>query len=286
MANSPYCDEEDQVRDAKACYVEEGAGIYHAALIDKSATIDRSTPEAYMTSLLAAEAVCKAHIIRNTYGEYDGGTKQYGKSYGGGTPKPIGAEHSATFADPQYVGNEAFWNAMQYQGSKYNLEFFTETRVWPVKGKALTFDAKGAIVSDFKEIIEGQITTKWNDKDNLVSEPANVADLATYPELALGTVVSNGDETYTTGTHTATVAVTGALDLVIPFTSAVTHSVPAGDERTALTTEGVTIADTGTALRLTAAANTLTAGTYTFTATGATACGISVSQQFTLIVTA
>lgn len=286
MANSPYCDADELVRNAKACYKEEGAGVYHAALIDKTAVIDRSTPETYMTTLLAAEAACKAFILRNIYGSYDGGTAQTGKSYGGGTPRRIGAEHTLTVADPQYVGNEAFWNAMQDQASKYNLEFFTESRVWPVKGKALTIDAKGAIVEDFKEIIEGSITMKWNDKDNPVSEPANVSDLATFPELALGTVVSNGDETYTPGTHTATIAVSGALDLLIPFTNAVTHEVPAGDERTALTADGVVIADTGTALRLTAPVSTLTPGSYSFTAAGSTACGVSGSQRFTLIVTA
>src|SRR6478752_5817537 len=196
MANSPYCDPEDLVRNAKACYNEEGAGIYHLALIDRSATIDRSTPETYITTLLAAESACKAFILRNIYGNYDGGTAQTGKSYGGGTPKRIGGEHTLTVADPQYVGNEPFWNAMMDQAGKFIMDFFSQSRGWPVD-KALTVDAKGAIVEDFKEVIEAQIIIKWNDKNNPVSFPANVSELATFPALVLGSVVTNGDETYT-----------------------------------------------------------------------------------------
>lgn len=283
---NPYCDPEDLVRNAQACATEEGAGIYHVALVRKGTTISKTSPTAYMQSILDAEKACNAFILRNTYGTYDGGTAQFGKSYGGGTPRRIGSEHTLTVADPQYVGNETFWNAFIYQSNQFDVYFFTQTRVWAITGKALVVDPKGAIVEDFKEIIEGQIAIKWNDKNNPVSEEINMDGIAVYPSLAAGTVVSNGDETYNATNHTITVSKVTELDVLIPFTSAVTHSIPDAAELSALEDAGATVADTGAGLRINAATNALTEGTYAFTVKGANSCGIAGTQAFTLVVTA
>lgn len=276
MAYNPFCDDaaDDISRVAYCNPEEEGAGIYHAALVKKGTVIDKSTPDTYRTSLLAAETACNAYILRNIYGNYDGGTAQFGKSYGGATPKKIGGEHTTTLADPQYVGNEDFWNSMSDRAAGYNLHMIGQTRAWEID-KPLTVTSKGAIVEDFKEIIEGEITIKWNDRNNPVSVPFNREGIETYPTLTTGALVNNG--TATINGYTITEAAAAAIDVEIPVTGAVSYALAAGSS---LPTGLAFDTETGVL-----SGSVATEGTYTFVLTGSNACGITGGKEITLIIT-
>lgn len=271
------CAEEESVRFQSDCYETEYSGFYHWALVYRDATIaNRQAPTP--SELLAAELAGKAVIIRHTFGSLPRPSETSGRETGNRTAPVISRTHTATLSEPQFVGNEDFWNKTARR-SNLDLYIITEKRIIPVVNQALTINPG----IDYVEGIGtqenwGSIVISWKSIDLPVTMVFDRAELDEYPTLAFGSVVENvaGDATITGSTVTTP---TGSpIDLSVTITGANNYSIsgtlPAGLTGTSAAT-GYKITGTPTA-----------AGTTKFVVTGANAFGISGGQEITFVVTA
>jgi hypothetical protein len=268
---------ETGVRYQSECYVSEMSGIYDWVLVDRDATIaDRQNPA--VAELLAAELAGKAIIIRNTFGSLPRPSETTGREIGGKPAPVISRTFTATLTEPQFVGNEDFWNKTSARTNK-DLYIVTESRVLPVVNQALTINHGIDYVEGFgTQENWGSIVISWKSQYVPVSKPFDRLGLEVWPELAFGSIAENvaGDATITGATVTTPTG--SAIDLSVVITDADTYTM-SGTLPTGLT--GVSTAGgykiTGTPT---------VAGTTKFTVTGANAFGISGGQEVTFTVTA
>lgn len=273
------CAEEEATRYQSDCYDTEYSGFYHWALVDRDATIaNRQLPT--VAELLAAELAGKAVIIRETFGSLPRPSETSGREIGGRPARVISRTHTATLTEPQFVGNEDFWNKTARRSNK-DLYIFTEKRILPIVNQALTINPG----IDYVEGIGtqenwGSIIISWKNIDLPVSQPFSVEDrneLGVFPALEFGSVAENvaGDATITGSS--VTTPVNSALDLSVVITGANSYALSGGSLPAGLT--GVSTAGgykiTGTPT---------TAGTTKFVVTGANAYGISGGQEITFTV--
>jgi hypothetical protein len=273
------CAEVEATRFQSECYETEFSGFYHWALVDRDATIaNRQLPT--VAELLAAELVGKAVIIRDTFGSLPRPSETSGREIGGRPAQVISRTHTATLTEPQFIGNEDFWNKTARRSNK-DLYIFTEKRIIPVVNQSLTINHG----IDYVEGIGtqenwGSIVISWKNIDVPVTQPFSVEDrqsLSVFPVLDFGSITENvaGDATITGSTVTTPVG--SLIDLTATITGATTYSstgtLPAGLTGTSTAT-GYVITGTPTA-----------AGTSKITVTGANAYGISGGQEIVISVT-
>lgn len=273
------CAEEESIRFQSSCYETEFSGFYHWALVDRDATIaDRLNPTA--TELLAAELAGKAVIIRETFGSLPRPSETSGRETGGRPAPVISRVHTATLSEPQFVGNEDFWNKTARRSNK-DLYIITERRILPIVNQALTINPGIDYVEGFgTQENWGSIIISWKNIDVPVSKPfAGRDELSVFPELEFGSITENtaGDATITASTITTP---TGSpIDLSVVITGANTYTLTNGTLPTGLT--GVS---TATGYKITGTPTV--AGTTKVTVSGANAFGISGGQEVTITVTA
>jgi hypothetical protein len=234
-----------------------------------------------VAELLAAELAGKAVIIRDTFGSLPRPSETTGREIGGRPAPVISRTHTATLTEPQFVGNEDFWNKTARRSNK-DLYIFTEKRVIPVVNQALTINPG----IDYVEGIGtqenwGSIVISWKNIDLPVTQPFPVEDrsaLAVYPVLDFGSITENvpGDATITGSSITTPTG--SAIDLSAVVTGATEYTL-SGTLPT-----GLTGTSTPTGYRITGTPTA--AGTTKVSVTGANAYGISGGQEITITVTA
>lgn len=270
------CSEEIASRFQADCYETEFSGFYHWALVDRDATIaDRQNPT--IAELLAAELIGKAVIIRETMGSLPRPSETSGREIGNRSARVISRTHTATLTEPQFVGNEDFWNKTARKGNK-DLYIFTEKRVLPIVNQALTINPG----IDYVEGIGtqenwGSIIISWKNIDLPVSQPFDHSGLNEFPILEFGSVIENTIGPATVAGSTVTTPVGGAIDLSVVITGANSYSL------SGTLPAGLTGVSTASGYKITGTPTT--AGTYKVSVTGANAYGISGGQEITIVVT-
>lgn len=173
-------------RECNDCSEEELSKIVHVAFVLSSelAGIDKTSPNALITDILDLERTCKAYVIRNTSGTYDGGAYTEGKGPGKQTSRITGGTHTISITDFDYTNNVEFWNKFKYISGNYNAIYFTDTYAWIIN-RPLTIIPTPSLVEDSTATIgeNAIVQIKWQSKDNPVNYKANVDALAQCLQL-------------------------------------------------------------------------------------------------------
>lgn len=268
-------------RECDDCPEGEPNKIVHAAFVKKSVTIDYSSPQSYVASILAAELACNALIVRNISGTKDAPSVKEGKGPGKRISRLVGKDHVINAVDFNYVKNVAFWNDLEDSAQNYNLHYFTSNYGWPVK-VAISVNATDPITDDITTEIEGMFQVKWGQKGNPVPVLADVDALEACQQLFDGedlVIVNQSSSTAVVVGSVATVA-SGSILAIAVDTNVVldSASVDEGALPTGLTlsvvNENIQISGTPTI-----------DGTYPLVIKGSNACGISGEWILTIIVT-
>lgn len=289
QTGSPYsCKTANAKRTRKACDQKdenEAARISVHCFVDKSVNLKGLSGLALATAILTAEAACKAYIIRESSGAYDGGEDVVGKAGGRQTERVTNTKHGITGTDPEYVGNETFWSTMRAAQNTYNYVGVTASRAWPVLGQSLAIAGKGPISDDPTASIEGEFTVGWNKFAPLVSVPIDVAALDAAPFLpfvSLTNAVGSGATlTQTADLETITVAAGEDVEVTALFTGAVSYGIRSEDGEP-LDIEASIDQATGV---LSYAADVAGEGRHLLFIRGENACGVFGEVQVAIVVT-
>lgn len=246
-------------RVCNECPENENNKIVHAALVRKGISVTLTNPATVIANILAAEAACNAHVVRNISGAYDGGTLTEGKGPGKSTTRVTGGEHVLTFTDFDYIPNAEFWNTVKYAGRGYDLYYFTSNYVWVVKNTGLSINPKPAVTDDIKTNIEAEISIKWSSSDNPLPYLANVDSIedcvALFDTSSTHFVAGSSDASViTTGTSTVPdqVAASTAQAIHISYNAGVAFS---RFESSGLP-QGLTVSKTGNFIKIDGTATT------------------------------
>lgn len=269
-------------RQCDDCPEGEPNKLVHAAFVKKSVTIDYSTPQTYVASILAAELACDALIVRNISGTKDAPSVKEGKGPGKRISRLVGKDHVINAVDFNYVKNVAFWNDLENSAQNYNLHYFTSNYGWPVT-VAISVNATDPITDDITTEIEGMFQVKWGQKGNPVPVLADVDALEACQQLFDGdglAIVNQSSSTAVVVGSTATVA-SGSILAIAVDTNVVLDdaTVEEGTLPTGLTlsvvNENILISGTPTV-----------PGTYPLVISAENACGVSGEWVLTIVVTA
>jgi hypothetical protein len=270
-------EDEAGYRFQSQCYTPEMSGIYDWVLVDRDATIaDRQNPT--VAELLAAELIGKAVIIRDTLGSLPRASETTGREIGGRPAPIISRTFTATLTEPQFVGNEEYWNKVSKRTNK-DLYIVTESRILPIVNQALTINPGIDYVEGFgAQENWGSIIISWKQLDLPVSKAFDRKGLEVWPELDFNSILENVPSDATITGTSVTTPVGSAIDISIVVTGATEYTssstLPAGLTGTS-TNIGYRITGTPTA-----------AGTSKINVTGANAYGISGGTEITFTVTA
>jgi hypothetical protein len=233
QSGSPFdCKTQDAIRRQRSCDEAdsgETARISTHVFIDKSVNIKGLSGTPLSVAILAAELACKAHVIREASGTYDGGEDVTGAAGGRQSEKVTNVAHGLTGTDPAYVGNEAFWAMMRATQKNWNYLGVTERRAWPVIGQSLAIRGKGPIGDDPAQQIQGEFTVKYNHLDPIVSIPIDIDKLNEAPFLPFVSIVTQGSNAATLAStpslETAVIAVGENMIVKATFTGGVEYSL-------------------------------------------------------------
>ncbi|MES2731714.1 MAG: Ig domain-containing protein [Bacteroidota bacterium] len=250
--------------------------VIHVAYVKKGVTITTSSAAAMAAAILAAELACNAVVIREVNGTYDGGAVSVGKGFGKEPERVLGMAHTLVYADKDYVANVEFYNDFKFVARGYDMYFMTDTKAWKVVGTALSIAPKGAITDDNKTYIEGEITVKWNFKNNPLPYSIDTDDFEECPELnltvgTLVTYVNSAGITYTIAEDTAG----GSLDLSSTASGTLVFSLLTGTLPAGLSLNAATGTITGTPTA---------AGSSSLTFQVENACGIKGTLDIIIVI--
>lgn len=265
-------------RSCDDCPTQERNKIIHIAFVKRGTSINKTTAALFMSTLLAAELVCAAYIIRNVSGDYDGGTITEGTGPGKQISRPLGGAHQVTFIDFNYVGNESFWNTFKFAAQNYEMYFFSDTRGWYVD-QPVAVSPKPAITADRQTFMEASIVIKWSNVDNPVSASADVDQLENCQTLfTFGTFVNESNSLASiSGSNLAI----DSGDTINTYTNtAITlYSV---EVKEGSLPSGITASISGTKIYIQGHSTAL--GTYPITIRASNACGVSGEFEATILV--
>jgi hypothetical protein len=277
VRRSVGCDQNDSLEKSR---------ISTHVFSEKSVQLGGLTGAALARAILAAELACKAVVIREASGAYDGGADQQSTSVGGrGSSQVTNILHTVTGTDPAYVTNVDWWAAMRINQSKYNYLGVTESRAWESLNNGLSITGRGPIKDDLSPIL-GEFTVSWlrNAPFNSVPIDANLLNQA--PFLAFVSAAANAqNEASLSSSDTLelmTVAVGDLLSVKVKFTGATDYGFrPTEDDGLALP-EGLNINQATGDLTFTPAAGDV--GEYLVTLRGESACGVLGEVQARIVV--
>ena len=162
-----YCGVEVPDYVAQDCGSEQG-GIVAVAFVDSSVDLD-SSPENFEDAstwqALIDSSPRLAHIIKNTRGEYAGGSPVEQEGFGTETTRVTGADHEITFEVEWLKDNVTFWNNLNKR-KNYKFAFKTASDQLHFVNKPVTVYAKQNVPRDIKAAAFWQVSVKWQDIDN------------------------------------------------------------------------------------------------------------------------
>lgn len=165
----PSCEQAIPEHICTPCDKQEHGRIRGTAFVKKTfAFIDASNTTEWQAGIASGDII----IIPQTNGSFDGGTPQEGPGYGDSVSTYIGSDFVATFKDPNYADNCAFYNVLK-RSRNYNFAYCTETKVH-VTSKPVVVLPKSPVADDINSLVEWDVTVKWRESD--IPCPVNIPE--------------------------------------------------------------------------------------------------------------
>lgn len=172
-----FCGVDDSTSTQKECGIDLG-GVVAVGLLDPD-TPSPSEANLEDTSFWTAKTATSpptAFIIKETRGEYPGGSPVEGEGFGKTGSQMQGQEHELTFEVEGMDTNRQFWQDKMRRKYKF---------AWVTSGDALyyvdvpaTVHATPVIGRDINEGVFWRVTLKWKTLDNpyICDKPSSVFD--------------------------------------------------------------------------------------------------------------
>lgn len=121
-------------------------------------------------------------IIPQTNGSFDGGTEVESAGYGDQSTKLVGYNFTATYGDPDYKDNAAFYNTLK-RSRNYRFAYRTENLVH-ITDSAVSVIPKSPVGEDINSEVVWSVLVKWSEADLPVPyvAPAGIFECFDYVE--------------------------------------------------------------------------------------------------------
>jgi hypothetical protein len=151
----------DPCYSIECCDVDYEGRIIDLIFVKKSTTLNKTTVELFMTSILQAEADGEAIILRNVNGELP--LPDTAELLGRGRQQSYPGPHTFTLTADEFsvVNNIQFYNDFRRQTNKYDLYFVSPNVIWDASGNAINFKGAPVIQKDINTYIQGQAIVMW-----------------------------------------------------------------------------------------------------------------------------
>lgn len=163
---------------AKLCGVDR-AGVIAMALVDPEMepTDLELSDDAYWTATLLVGSPPKAHVIKPTRGEYQGGTPTEEEGFGRSTTIVTGADHAIDVESQGMKENRAFYEYVNRR--KWKIAFVTNGDLLYFIDKPTTIYATPSNPRDPKASAFWKINGKWQDYSNprIVDMPEDIFEV-------------------------------------------------------------------------------------------------------------
>lgn len=144
--------------------------IVAVAFVEKSSAgdLDKSSKEAWMTSLFELYLLGKAYIIFNTSGEKPRPETATVAGRGMQTTKALAKTHSVNITDMQGVvqSNVVWYNQMLSTSQKYDFYYFTPERIWDASGNYVTVIGDPVVTAELNTYQTAEVGIQWVSKAN------------------------------------------------------------------------------------------------------------------------
>lgn len=163
-----YCDIPLGAFTEDICQVNEGR-VIAVALVRSDAVINDLTS---LTDWNAAITAGTVTIIRNVAGEKPKSSPVTADGFGRQQTTNISRDFTATYQHPDVVGNEDFYNNLNYNNS-YSFYYYTSSKhVWSTGEAIASFDADTIVEKGLNSRIIFDVAVSWSDKDMPVAYDA------------------------------------------------------------------------------------------------------------------
>jgi len=133
--------------------------------------LNQSSTSEWQNYILAGDVI----IIKDTQGDYDGGTTEELVGFGDLETINGGTVHILNWLDPNIDDNCDFYSALKSQ-SEWQIGYRTETKVW-FSDAVATFTPKAPVQNDLKSYVTYNAQAKWTgDMPCPYNTPAGIFD--------------------------------------------------------------------------------------------------------------
>lgn len=157
-----YCDDPVPAFSPDFCAKEQARIVAVAFIRSDNTTLSTYTAAAEWTDGVADGTII---IIKNVRGSKPKSSAIKQPGFGLQKEFSTGRDFSLTFAQPDVVGNEDFWNAMNYNNS-YSVAYYTAGgKVWITGDAVVNVDSDHEVVEDLTGIITQGTLLTWSTQD-------------------------------------------------------------------------------------------------------------------------
>lgn len=103
-------------------------------------------------------------VIPTARGTYDGGTSNMVTGFGDIKEVKSSKTHVLVFNDPNHVGNDDFYQALEDNAENYLLAWRTESELRVANQTLSTVEAKDAVEEDLESYVLWSVTCTWDQK--------------------------------------------------------------------------------------------------------------------------
>lgn len=168
MSNTLYCGDPLLDYEQDVCAKEPGRVIGIAAIrTDALAIIKASITDASVWQSQITNG--KIKIIKNVSGEKPRSADVSIDGFGRQATKSINRDHTLNFSFADIVGNEDFWNVLNYDGGHHCFYYTAGQRVWDTGDNIANWDGDSVVEKALNTIITGDAIVTWSDQDIPVS---------------------------------------------------------------------------------------------------------------------
>jgi len=172
---SLYCDTPLPAYAEDICANEEGR-IIAVAYLRSDATITDYTSAAEWNADIAAG---RTVIIKNVRGEKPKSSANSIDGFGRQKSRTVGRDFTTSYQHPDVVGNEDFYNVLNYDSS-HRFAFYTQGgKVWVVEDAIADVDADFNVPMGLNDIIVFEVAVSWSTQPMPIAynAPASVFEI-------------------------------------------------------------------------------------------------------------
>lgn len=174
---SLYCDTPLGDYTEDICQNNEGRIIAVALLRVDHGITDLTSLAQWNAAILAGSV----EIIRNVSGEMPKSAPITGDGFGRQQTRNISRDHTSSYQHPDVIGNENFYNNLNYNNSYSYYPYTASGHIWSTGDAIASFDAAPIIEKGLNSSIIFDVAVSWSDKDIPVAYDATT--LATLFEV-------------------------------------------------------------------------------------------------------